>query len=48
MLENKTKERDRSYRCRLVKKTQDMMDRIGVVYIKQNKRQDGSYRCRLC
>ena len=33
MLEDKTKERDESYRCHLCQnKTRDMKDRIGAVY----------------
>ena len=44
MLEDKTKECDGSYRCRLRQnKMRDMMDRIGVVYTRrQNKKKNAT------
>ena len=41
MLEDKTKERDESYRCRLCQnKTRDIMDRIGAIYATRQKQKD--------
>ena len=49
MLEDKIKERDGLYKCRLRQnKTRDMMNRIGIVYAqRQNERTHGSYGCCL-